>query len=79
MQICREAEPPHPYNEASTLNNIGGALSKAERFEEAVSPLRQGLSIRRELDDQPGIASSLLNLGATLLRLGQIQNRCDLL
>ena len=58
VRICRQSDPPHPYNEAGTLNNIGGALLKAERFEEAVPPLRQALAIRRELDDQPGIASS---------------------
>jgi tetratricopeptide (TPR) repeat protein len=77
VQISRESEPPHPYNEASSLTNIGGALAKAERFEEAVLPLRQGLAIRRELDDQPGIASSLLNLGGILSRLGQTQHRQD--
>jgi tetratricopeptide (TPR) repeat protein len=79
VRICRESDPPHPYNEAGTLNNIGGALLKAERFEEAVPPLRQALAIRRDLDDQPGIASSLLNLGAALLRLGEEPNSRDLL
>jgi tetratricopeptide (TPR) repeat protein len=79
VRFCRESDPPHPYNEAGTLNNIGGALLKAERFEEAVPPLRQALAIRRDLDDQPGIASSLLNLGAALLRLGEEPNSRDLL
>ena len=38
VRIRRQSDPPHPYNEAGTLNNIGGALLKAERFEEAVPP-----------------------------------------
>lgn len=61
------------------LSNIGAALAKAERFEEAVPPLRQGLAIQRELNDQPGIASPSLNLGAALSRLGQNQHRRELL
>jgi tetratricopeptide (TPR) repeat protein len=79
VTISRESEPPHPYNEASTLINIGAALAKAERYEEAVPPLREGLAIRRRLDDQPGIASASLNLGGVLSRLAQSQNRRDLL
>jgi tetratricopeptide (TPR) repeat protein len=78
VRISRGSEPPHPSNEAGTLNNIGAALAKVERFEEAVTPLRQGLAIRRRLDDQPGIANTSLNLGAALFRLGLPQKRREL-
>ncbi|CQD24774.1 putative ATPase [Mycobacterium lentiflavum] len=74
VRISRESEPPHLSNEAGTLNNIGAALAKRERFEEAVAPLRQSLTIRRRLDDQPGIADTSLNLGAALSRLALLKN-----
>jgi tetratricopeptide (TPR) repeat protein len=70
VRICRQSDPPHPYNEASTLSTIGAALSKAERFEEAIPPLRTALTLQRQLDDQPGIADTSLNLGGALARLG---------
>ena len=55
VRISRESEPPHPSNEASTLNNIGAALAKRERFEEAVTPLRQ--SLRSGADSMTSLAS----------------------
>ena len=58
VQACRESDPPKRYHEAITLGNIGGALGKAERYAEALPPLRDAMAIRRDLDDRPGIAST---------------------
>src|SRR5271163_3144194 len=39
VRACRKSDPPQRHHEAITLVNIGGALAKAERFAEALSPL----------------------------------------
>jgi tetratricopeptide (TPR) repeat protein len=57
VRKCREADPPHRYNEAGTLSNIGAALAMNDRFVEAIEPLREAMEIRRQLEDPPGIAS----------------------
>jgi tetratricopeptide (TPR) repeat protein len=64
---------------SDTLNSIGAALSTAERFAEAIPPLRKALTIQRQLDDQPGIADTSLNLGGALARLGANPANRDLL
>ena len=74
VRVCRESDPPQPYHEAITLANIGAALAKAERYAEALPPLRNAMKIRRDLDDQPGIASTAKNLGGVLSRLGRNEN-----
>jgi tetratricopeptide (TPR) repeat protein len=74
VRACRESDPPQRHHEAITLVNIGGALAKAERFAEALPPLRDAVAISRDLDDQPGIASAAKNLGAVLSRLGRKEN-----
>jgi tetratricopeptide (TPR) repeat protein len=70
IEVCRTSDPPHRAHEAKSLNNLGAILAKAERFEDALGPLRQATEIRRRLGDLPGIAGAALNLGAVLLRLG---------
>ncbi len=74
VRACRESDPPQRYHEAITLVNIGGALAKAERYAEALSPLRDAMAISRDLDDRPGIASAAKNLGGALSRLGREEN-----
>jgi tetratricopeptide (TPR) repeat protein len=74
VRACRESDPPHRHHEAIALVNIGGALAKAERFAEALSPLRDAIAISRDLDDQPGIASAAKNLSGALSRLGRQEN-----
>jgi tetratricopeptide (TPR) repeat protein len=74
VRACRESDPPQRYHEAITLSNIGAALATAERFTEALPPLRDAMEIRRDLDDQPGIASAAKNLGGVLSRLGRQAN-----
>ena len=74
IQACRESDPPNRRGEAIALGNIGGALGKAERYAEALSPLRDAIAISRDLDDKPGIASAGKNLGAVLGRLGRIED-----
>jgi tetratricopeptide (TPR) repeat protein len=70
VRACRESEPPDRRGEAITLVNIGAALSMAERHAKAIPPLRQAISINREIGHEPGIASAAKNLGASLSRLG---------
>ncbi|OHU79015.1 tetratricopeptide repeat protein [Mycobacteroides chelonae] len=74
VRACRESDPPDRRGEAIALSNIGGALAKAERYAEAVPPIREAVSICRDLDDKPGIATAGKNLGAVLGRLARIDN-----
>lgn len=74
VQACRESDPPNRRGEAIALSNIGGALGKAERYAEALSPLRDAIAISRDLNDKPHIASTGKNLGAVLGRLGRTEN-----
>lgn len=74
VRVCRESDPPDRRGEAIALSNIGGALAKAERYTEALPPLREAIAICRDLDDKPGIASASKNLGAALGRLARIEN-----
>ena len=66
IRICRESVPPERFQEARTLANIGAALATAERFDEAVDPLREAIAIMRTLQDLPGVASASTTLGAVL-------------
>jgi tetratricopeptide (TPR) repeat protein len=80
VRTCRESEPPDRPGEAIALANIGAALSMAERFTDAVPPLRDAIAINRELGHKPGIASAAKNLGGTLSRLGLEEDdrqRCE--
>ena len=74
VRACRESDPPNRRGEASALSNIGGALGKAERYAEALPPLREAVAVCRDLDDKPGIASAGKNLGGVLGRLARIEN-----
>lgn len=74
VRACRESDPPDRRGEAIALSNIGGALAKAERYTEALPPLREAVALCRDLDDKPGIASASKNLGAALGRLARIEN-----
>lgn len=74
VRACRASDPPDRHGEAIALSNIGGALGKAQRYAEAVSPLREAVAICRDLDDKPGIASAGKNLGAVLGRLARVED-----
>ncbi len=73
VRACRESDPQRCH-EAIALVNIGGALAKAERFAEALSPLRDAMAISRGLNARLGIASAAKNLGAALASLGREAN-----
>lgn len=74
VRASRESEPPDRRSEAIALSNIGGALGKAERYAEALPPLRAAIAICRDIGDKPGIANAGKNLGAVLGRLARIEN-----
>jgi tetratricopeptide (TPR) repeat protein len=74
VRASRESDPPHRFNEAIALSNIGAALGNSGRYAEAIAPLEESLTIRRDLDDVPGIASAAKNLGGALIGLGRQQN-----
>jgi tetratricopeptide (TPR) repeat protein len=74
VRISRESDPPHRFNEAIALSNIGAALGNAGRYAEAIPHLQLSLSIRREINDAPGIASAAKNLGGALIGLGRQRN-----
>lgn len=75
VRISRDSDPPHRFNEAIALSNIGAALGNAGRYAEAIPHLQLSLEIRREIHDAPGIASAAKNLGGALLGLGRQQDR----
>ncbi|WP_273735410.1 tetratricopeptide repeat protein [Mycolicibacterium septicum] len=79
VRACQQSDPPDRRGEAVALGNIGGALGKAERYAEALSPLRDAIAICRDLDDKPGIASAGKNLGAVLGRQARIENNQEYL
>jgi tetratricopeptide (TPR) repeat protein len=70
VRACRESDPPNRHGEAITLANIGAALAITERYADAIQPLRDAIAIQRDLEHEPGIASTAKNLGAALSRLG---------
>lgn len=74
VRACREAHPPDRRGEAIALGNIGGALGRAEKYADALSPLRDAIAVWRDLDDKPGIASAGKNLGAVLGRLARVED-----
>ena len=69
--------PPstHPHPAANTLSNLGGVLAKAGRGTEAVTQLLKAVVLYRKLDDRSGLATALLNLGATYISLSEIHRR----
>lgn len=75
IRVCRGSDPPHPYHEAITLTNLGAAFAEAQRFAQALPPLREAMKIRRKLGDRPGIAHSAQNLGGVLVRL--VRNKTE--
>lgn len=54
VEASRESNPRDRRGEATTLGNIGGVLAIAERYAEALSPLRDAIAICCDLDDKPG-------------------------
>ena len=63
--------PPstHPYPAANTLTSLGAALVQAGRPSEAVTELVKAVALCRKLDDRPGLATALLNLGGAYVEL----------
>jgi tetratricopeptide (TPR) repeat protein len=73
LKQCPPSTHPHPA--ANTLSNLGGVLAKAGRGSEAVTQLLQAVVVYRKLDDRSGLATALLNLGATYVFLSEAQRR----
>lgn len=78
ISSCREAIPPNRFREARALNNLGTALLAAERYTEAVEPLRQAIAIMRLLHDLPGVAVTSSNLGIALQQVGALRKDVSL-
>lgn len=73
LKQCPPSTHPHPA--ANTLSNLGGVLAKAGRGGEAVTQLVQAVVLYRKLDDRSGLATALLNLGATYVSLSEANRR----
>ena len=58
---------------AMSLSNVASCLRDLGRHEEALVKFRKAMEMRRELDDQAGIAGSIHNIADTLLALGRIR------
>ena len=69
--------PPstHPYPAANTLTSLGAALVQAGRPSEAVTELVKAVALCRKLDDRPGLATALLNLGGAYVELSPAEYR----
>lgn len=63
VRACRESDPPDRRGEVVALGNMGGTLRKAERYTEALSPLRESIALCRKPGDKTGIDSAGENLG----------------
>ena len=71
-QDLRQCPPEtHPHPAAGTLTNLGAVLVKAGRAGEGVTQLLTAVGLRRKLDDRPGLASTLRNLGAAYIALSE--------
>jgi tetratricopeptide (TPR) repeat protein len=55
------------HGEAVVLRNLGSALMRVERIEEATSTLQKAIQIYRELDDRHVEGTALANLGGALV------------
>ena len=62
----REQPAADRHSEGAALNNLGGALVEARRFEEAITTLVYAAAIFRETGDRRGEGSALNNLGEAL-------------
>jgi tetratricopeptide (TPR) repeat protein len=66
IEVCRSSDPPHPHHEAGSLTNLAAAYGLLERSDDAVRALGRAVQLRRSMNNLPGLANSLLNLGAVL-------------
>ncbi len=73
LTVQREHLPPTHPDLASTLNNIGLALSRLRQFDDAIRTWQQALAIHEQAEGplHPNTATSAHNLGATLLVVGR--------
>jgi tetratricopeptide (TPR) repeat protein len=60
------------HAEAVVLRNLGGTLVKAERQDEAITPLRNALAIYQDLGDLHGEGTTMTSLGSALTHAGQL-------
>jgi len=65
--------------EGMALNNLALSINTLGRFEESEKLHRECLALRRELDDYPGLSSSLINLGVVLFNQNKFQEAKPLL
>lgn len=67
LEFCRDPELDLKTLEANTLSNLGTAYSKTDRPARALDYFRSALNLARELNDPRFLASTMNNLGATLI------------
>jgi tetratricopeptide (TPR) repeat protein len=73
LTVQREHLPPTHPDLATTLNNIGLALTRLRQFDDAIRTYQQALAIHEQAEGplHPNTATSAHNLGATLLVVGR--------
>ncbi|MFF4899199.1 tetratricopeptide repeat protein [Streptomyces sp. NPDC001068] len=69
----RAAESADRHAEAAVCNNLGNALLRADRSEEAVEPLVHAADLFRALGDPNGEGMAWNNLGLALRRSGRLR------
>jgi len=61
------------HREGMALNNLGGALDRADRVEEAITAHQDAVTIFKETGDRHREGGSLNNLGLALDRAGRVE------
>ncbi|WP_158711398.1 tetratricopeptide repeat protein [Streptomyces xylophagus] len=62
-----------PHSEATVCNNLGGALLRAERADEAIEPLTRAAGLFDSIGDRTGEGMAWNNLGLALRRTDQVE------
>jgi tetratricopeptide (TPR) repeat protein len=75
--LARGGEVPKPAL-AKALYEAGSIVLFQGDYQRAISLLEEGIALFRELGDERGVATSLINLGFALLHLGDIERAAAL-
>jgi tetratricopeptide (TPR) repeat protein len=70
LEVLHGLDEPEQHSEAVTWHEIGSALSKAERHDEAIAAFRRAEVLERDAREMYELATTLLALGRTLKQTG---------
>ncbi len=71
LELTRDPQLAMKALESSTLNNLGSAYLTTQQPAKALNYFRSALDLAREFSDPRFLATTMVNLGSTLLKAGQ--------